>query len=63
MLRNIPGTTNICPVLDVFVSGDQGLLCIDIEVSSPVHNTAWLRLSRGVGQWLVTSIVRIRTVS
>ena len=28
---------------------DQGVLCIDIEVSSPVQqNTAWIRISRGV---------------
>ena len=50
-VRNITRTTNIGPVLDVVVSKDQGLLCIDIEVSSPVHNTAWIRISRGVTQW------------
>ena len=34
--RNIPGRTKIGPVLDVFVSEDQGLMCIEIELSSPV---------------------------
>ena len=35
-----------------FVSEDQGLImCIDTEVSSPVHRTAWTRKSRGVTQW------------
>ena len=48
--RNIPGRTKIGPVLDVFVSEDQGLMCIDIELSSPVQNTAWIRKSRGVTQ-------------
>ena len=33
-MRNIPGTTKIGPVLDVFVQKDEGLLCIDMEVSS-----------------------------
>ena len=40
MIRNILGTTQIGPVQDVFVSEDQDSLCIDIEVSSPLHNTA-----------------------
>ena len=37
-------------VLDVFVSEDQCLLCIDIEVSSPLYGLAWIRISRGVTQ-------------
>ena len=48
---NIAGTTEIGPVQDVFVSNGQGPLCIDIEVSLSVHNTAWIRASRGVAQW------------
>ena len=36
MMGNIPGTTEIGPFLNVFVSEDQGLLCIDIDVSSTV---------------------------
>ena len=43
--------TNIGLFLDVFVSKDQGRLCIDIDVSSPVHGTAWIRISREVTQW------------
>ena len=39
-------------VLEAFVPEDHGLLCIDIEVSSPVHNTAWIRMSCGVTQWV-----------
>ena len=30
MRRNIPGTTRFGPVLDVFVSENQVLLCVDI---------------------------------
>ena len=48
--KNIPGKTQICPVLDIFVLEDEGLLCIDPEVSSPGHDTAWTRISRGVTQ-------------
>ena len=50
MIRNIPGTatmvqfyTSLSQKIDVF--------CNDIEVSSPVHNTAWIRTGRGVTQW------------
>ena len=50
-IRNIIGTTKIGPVLDVFVSKDPCLLCIDVEVSSPVHDTAWIRTNRAVTQW------------
>ena len=35
MTRNMPGTTEIGPVFDIFVSGDHGPLSIDIEASSP----------------------------
>ena len=45
---NIPGTTKIRPVLDVFVSEHQDLKCIHIEVSSRLHGTAWIRKNRGV---------------
>ena len=48
---NIHRTTKIGPVLHVFVSEDQGLLFNDTEVSSPLHGTAWIRVSRGVTQW------------
>ena len=51
IIRNIPGTTKIGPVLDVFVLKDPCLLCIDVEVSSPVHDTAWIRTNRAVTQW------------
>ena len=34
-------------------SKDQSLVCIDIEVSSPLHGTAWIRISRGVTRWHV----------
>ena len=37
------------PVLDVFIAKHQRPLCIDIEVS-PVHNIAWMRMSRRVPQ-------------
>ena len=37
----------VVPDPDVSVSEDHGLLCVDIEVSSPLHGTAWMRLSRG----------------
>ena len=37
MIRNIPRTTNVCSVLDVFVSEDHGPLRVDVEVSSPLH--------------------------
>ena len=43
--------TKVGPVLDVFVSEAQGLMCIDIEVSSPVHNTVWIQVSRGFAHW------------
>ena len=48
--KNIPGKTQIGPVLDIFVLEDEGPLCIDTEVSSPGHDTAWTRISRGVTQ-------------
>ena len=38
-------------VPDVFVSEDQGLLCIDIDITSPVQNTACIRIGRGGTQW------------
>ena len=50
-IRNIFGTNKIYRVLDVFVSEGQGLLCFTIEVSSPLHDTARIRRSRGVMQW------------
>ena len=59
-LRKIPGTTKIRPVLEVFVSEDQGLLCIDVEVSSPLHGNAWILRSSGLTT-MGTYIVRIRT--
>ena len=43
MIRNIPAITQIGPFPDVFVSDYQGLLCNDIEGSSPMHGTAWIR--------------------
>ena len=36
----------LVPFSTFSVSEDQGLLCIDIEVSSPLHGT-WIRPSRG----------------
>ena len=50
MVRKFFGRAKICSVLDVFVSDDQGFMCIDIEASSPVHNTAQIRIriSHGV---------------
>ena len=50
-----PWTTPIGPFVDVFVSEDQSLLCIDIEVWSPVHDAAWVRVSREVTQWACQS--------
>ena len=40
------------PFLDVFVSGDQGLKCIDMEVSTPsrLASVAWICISCGVTQ-------------
>ena len=35
IIRNFPGRSQIGPVLYVFVSEDKGLMCFDIEVSSP----------------------------
>ena len=51
MTQNILERKKHGPVPDVFVSEDQGLLCIDIEVSSPMCNTARIRISRGVKEW------------
>ena len=51
MIRKIPGRSQIGTVLDVVISEDQGLMWTDIEVSSPLHGTAWIRLSRGVTLW------------
>ena len=48
--KNIPGKTQIGPVKDIFVLEVEGLLCIDTEVSSPGHDIAWTRMSRGVTQ-------------
>ena len=36
---------------NLFVSEDQGLLCVDIEVSSPLHGIAWNRIRCGPAQW------------
>ena len=36
-MRVIPGEFKIDPVLDVFVSEDQGIWCSGIKVSSPLH--------------------------
>ena len=35
MARNIPGRSHDWSIREVFVSGDQGLMCIKIQVSSP----------------------------
>ena len=43
------------PVLDVFVTEDQGFLCFDIEVSSPLHGAAWIWIRSGVSQWACSS--------
>ena len=45
-IKTYPGTTKIGPILDVFVSEDQGLLCVDIEVSAYGYEK-----SRGVSLW------------
>ena len=47
----INGTTRIGSVLDVFATEYQGLLCIDIEETSPLHDTAWIPRSRGITHW------------
>ena len=49
MMGDVLGRTKIVAVLDVL--GLKGSLCIDIDVSSPVHNTACIHISREVTQW------------
>ena len=48
--RIIPGKSQIGPVPDAFVSEDQGLMRIEIQVpaASLAVDTAWERVSRGV---------------
>ena len=50
MLNICPGKYEIGSVLDVFVSEDQALMRIEIEVLSPLHGTAWTGASRAVTQ-------------
>ena len=60
MIRNILGTIKVGPVLHVFVSEDQGLLCIDVEVSS--HCMILHGYEKAVELHTMSpSIVRIRT--
>ena len=41
------------PVIDVFVSEDEGLMCVETKEPSPwrLANTAWIRRSLGGTQW------------
>ena len=60
--KQIHGRSQMGLVLDVFVSEDRGLKCIEIKMSSPssVASTAWIRTE----PWsykMGTSIVRLRT--
>ena len=56
-VKVIPERTQIGPVLDVLVSEDQGIKCMEMIVPSPskVASTAWIRISRGATQWARTS--------
>ena len=50
MTRIIRGTTPRLVLFQTFSdSEDHRLMCVDIELSSPVHS--WIRVSRGVPQW------------
>ena len=48
-IKILPGRNALGPVLDAFVSQDQGLMCIELEVSSPssMADAVWIRTSRG----------------
>ena len=49
----VSGGYKFGPVVDVCVSEDQGLMCIEENVPSPsqVVSPAWIRTNRGVTQW------------
>ena len=50
-MRVVPERSQIGPVLHVFVSEKQDLVCVDNKVSPTLHGSAWIRMSRGVAQW------------
>ena len=53
MLNILTEKDKIGPVIDVFVSEDEGLMCVETKEPSPwrLANTAWIRRSRGGAQW------------